>query len=49
MGELEPGQTSHFEKYSSYGGKENQPLTPDLLAEMFGEDAQAGSSKIRLD
>ena len=43
-----------FQKYSSLcNSKENEPLTHDILTEMFGEDAQANSSNqnigLRLD
>ena len=43
-----------FQKYSSLcNSKENEPLTHDILTDMFGEDAQANSSNqnigLRLD
>lgn len=44
--------SSRFGKYSnsaqSSSGKENEPLTHDMLAEMFGEDAQTDSSSSKV-
>ena len=46
--EHDPNTVSRFEKYSNpvqtEEGKENGPLTHDMLREMFGDDAQTDSS-----
>ena len=54
VGEQEQVINTRFGKYTNLAqassGKENEPLTHDMLAEMFGEDAEtdASSSKVGL-